>query len=410
MADLWSQLPEDLLDITTKRLDLDDLIRFSCVCQNWKSFSTPLLPPNHLPWLVVPHPSCTTIHNQTMGFFSFHNPSRIHKVDTPQTASRRIIGSCQGGWLITLHENGEIQLFHPFSKVVVNLPPLTQLPSVFGSVVTKRYGIVYTVSFKPMFGGPERRKRIPSSYMLTFYVWKTIMSSACPTTAVILIIHGYARKLAIFRPGKDHKWIALRGDKEGKFNDITRFQGNFFAVQDDGSVFVVCGLDTSSPFIQRVISETNSFECYMKYLVDFKGELLLLVRVRSTLIWPEMTERFEIKKRDSTMTKWVQADDIIDEESALFVGGINDSFVLSTLTAAPDCKGGCIYFTDDNLEKYSCYQDLPDNLEAETPSADWIGGQDLGVYNITTDTIERFYPNSSMCIEPMPFWFTPNSH
>lgn len=410
MADLWSQLPNNLLDMTTKLLNLDDLIRFSCVCQNWNSFSAPLLPPNNLPWLVVPSTASTTTNNETMGLSSLHNLTKVHKLDTPQAAGRRIIGSCQGGWLITMHENGELQLFHPFSKGVVNLPPVTKLPSVFSSVVTERYGIVYTISFKPMLilGGREKRKRINSSYMLSFYVYKAIMSSACPATAVILLIHGYSRKLAIFRPGMDDKWIALRGDTEGQFNDITHSQGKFYAVRDDGSVFVICGLDISSPFIRMVISEPDSLDCYTKYLVEFKGELLLLIRIRS-VIWPAMTERFIIKKRDSdcSMTKWVQADDIIDKDTALFVGGINNSFTLSM----PDCEGVCIYFTDDNLEKFMFYQDLPENLEPEIPSKeDWSGGHDLGVYNLNTDAVDRFYPKSSMYIEPMPFWFTINSH
>ncbi|PIA64860.1 hypothetical protein AQUCO_00100374v1 [Aquilegia coerulea] len=112
MANRFAELPDQLLNNIVKRFaDLDDLLCFSLVCKRWESFAKQLLPPKLLPWLIVPYngyTSETTVFNQTLGFFSFYN-QRTYKVETPQIADRRICSSCKGGWLITLHQNGEIQ-------------------------------------------------------------------------------------------------------------------------------------------------------------------------------------------------------------------------------------------------------------------------------------------------------------
>ncbi|PIA64859.1 hypothetical protein AQUCO_00100373v1 [Aquilegia coerulea] len=140
---------------------------------------------------------------------------------------------------------------------------------------------------------------------------------------------------------------------------------------------------------------------YKKHLVEGKGELFLLRRVRCAMEpgagEAHLTLAFVIKKIDLTGPKWVSVEDL-DKDSAVFVGN-NDFFSLSA-SNVPGCKGNCIYFTDDCLDQFVSNGYL-DCLED-----DIYGGHDIGMYNNETDAFDRFYPSESNLIKPPPLWFT----
>ncbi|KAF9609744.1 hypothetical protein IFM89_018192 [Coptis chinensis] len=352
-----------------------------------------LLPSNLLlPWLIVPYGEGYfrgrgTIHNKTAGFFSLSN-RQLYKVKIQELANHRICGSCRGGWLVTVNSGGEIQVLHPFSKSVIKLPPVTQLPGVVGSYCTMIRNLVYKVKKKQLI------YTISSKRMREIYIDKAVMSR---TTGVVMVIHGFDRKLAFCRIGdKNKKWISVKGAIAGKFNDITLYNGDFYAVKDNGNVYVVSGLGVLlRPFVKLVIRETTNYSYYKKYLVEAKGELFLIMRVRgypmeAENLDAELTVSFIIKKIDFNGPEWVHVDNF-DEDCAVFVG-CNDSFTRLT-SDVPECKGNCIYFTDD------C---LGNNLEGfvDKPFGD------VGVWDLTADVVERFYPSSD--IKPPPVWFATN--
>ncbi|KAF9608713.1 hypothetical protein IFM89_010845 [Coptis chinensis] len=141
-------LPEHLLDMTARLLSLPDLIRFGCVCKEFKIICGPLQFRNHLPWLIVPHQDCVinkpgkmAFNDKDVGFFSLCD-GKIYKAEMPELTNRRICGSFQGGWLMIVHENSEVQLFNPFSRSLVCLPPLTEFPGVQGILLREEGGHV----------------------------------------------------------------------------------------------------------------------------------------------------------------------------------------------------------------------------------------------------------------------------
>ncbi|PIA64852.1 hypothetical protein AQUCO_00100370v1 [Aquilegia coerulea] len=401
----FTQLPGDLhdqlLENIAKSFDLDDLLCFSLVCKKWESIATPLLPPKLLPLLIVPYngfTSETTVFNQTLGFYSFDN-EKTYKIETPQVANRRICGSCKGGWLITLHKNGEIQVFHPFSKKLINLPPVTEFPGVIGPLFTKGNSFLYNVASK------GRRENVLAEKMCEFYIYKSVMFSEFPSKGVVIVIYGFSRRLAYCRPGKDKKWIPLKGDDNSNFEDVILHQGKFYAVQDDGNVYVLGGIGSSSPSVELVLSEPYRYMYYKKHLVECKGDLFLVSRIRNPLEPGDeeahLTTGFDIKKIDLSGPSWVSVDNI-DKDSAVFVGN-NDFFSLSPLNV-PGCKGNHIYFTDDCLDQFvsAGYLDCSED--------DVYGGHDIGIYNNVDDVFVRFYPSVSKIIKPPPVWFTTNSY
>ncbi|KAL5720817.1 hypothetical protein ACHQM5_013449 [Ranunculus cassubicifolius] len=402
MDDRWSHLSEHLFHFIAKKLELVDLIRFSCVCQPWKSLASSLLPPKLNPWLIVPYGGYKsregTVWNNNLGFFNLSNHT-VYKVRMPEMAKRRICGSCRGGWLITLHDNGEIQLLHPFSKAVINLPPITELPGVGGSFVDDDNDLVYDIPTG--YGKEDHRNNIISTCIREFYIFKAVMSSYNSRTGIVMAIHGLARHLAFCRPGKDQTWSPLKEDVDGRFTDITFYQGKFYAVQNGGSVFVVDGLDTSSPFVKLVIASPRDYTLDKYYLIESLGEMLWISRTRYIPgggfdYFEEdppsyKTSDFRVKKLVVDVPKLVDVNDLGDDR-ALFVG-YNDSFSLST-SDNPGCKGNSIYFTDDNFEEYT---DQP------------FGGHDLGVFHLKYGYVDECYPVDSKLIKPPPVWLTTNS-
>ncbi|PIA37022.1 hypothetical protein AQUCO_03100047v1 [Aquilegia coerulea] len=391
MADRFSELPEHLLrhllNFVTKEMDLDELIRFSLVCQYWNSFAKPLLPPKLLPLLIVPYDddyiSSVTetdfVCNKTLGFFSFHN-LKHYKVEIPQIADRRICGSCKGGWLITVHENGEIQALHPFTKSIFHLPPVSTLPDSSRHMV----------------------EIITSSKMCAFTIYKAVMSSPCPTTSILMVIQGFGGRLAFCQPGKDRKWISVSGS--GNFDDVIFYQGHFYAVRDEGHVFVVCGLESPSPFVKLVIVQPEKWVYRKKHLIECHGELLLVMKFpyRREPGGPVVVS-FLIYKADFSRHKWEEIE-YIDRDSALFVGS-NGSFTCST-SIVPDCKGNCIYFTDDCLVHLVQINNDSSDYEDEDESFDW---QDIGKYSLTDEVFQRQHISRSDIIMPA-VWFTTYSY
>ncbi|KAF9609743.1 hypothetical protein IFM89_018191 [Coptis chinensis] len=404
MASRWSQIPDHLLELITILLNLDDLVRFSCVCRPWRSHATPLLVPNLnlIPWLIVPYGNYTckiasNICDKTLGFFNIQD-GKTYKIDTPQLADRRICGSCSGGWLVTVHENSEIQVYHPFSKKVIQLPPVTKLPGVTGCFIGRRNELYYVVPNRPHFSYrvlEMSTTTMSSSEVRERYIYKAIMS---PSTGIVMVIQGRFRTLAVCRVGRVKKWYSVKGDIEGMYNDIAIYNREFYAVNDFGQVFVVSSVDSGRPVIKLVISGPYGFDYCKSYLVECKGELLLLRRVCNNNC---VTACFMINKLDFSGPRWVEVKhlnrgyvDDVGKDCAMFVG-YNDSFCIST-SSFTGYEEHSVYFTGDILKR---------GLSFASELQETIYG-DLGVFNLKNDVIKRFFSKS---FQPSPIWFTTNS-
>ncbi|PIA39821.1 hypothetical protein AQUCO_02600349v1 [Aquilegia coerulea] len=409
----WSQLPKDLLDSITNLLNLDDLFRFSYVCKTWNLVSSSLLPPNlNTPFLITPHEeikhssTSKTVDdyptwNKTLGFFSLYN-GKNYNVDVIQMINRRICGSCNGGWLVTVHGNGEIQVLHPFSKIVIDLPPIAKLPNVISSYDKEKKELSYTVPLK--LGQEEFMKEINSDWMRDSYVYKVIMSCSDVNKGIVMALQGFRRKLAFCRVGKDKKWTIVNGDDNARLADVTIYQGKFYTVRSSGQVFVVEGMENLCPTIKSFIRSPTHLASDKYYLVESLGKLLLVTRSRYE---PEVdcdlleedsdpisyeTTSFTVYRLDFNGPKWVEVSNL-GKDRALFVG-FNQSFSLKT-SDFPGCKGNCIYFTDDYVDH--CLEEP-------------VGGHDIGVYNLASGIVQKCYPTDALVIKPSPIWFTTHSY
>ncbi|KAF9608704.1 hypothetical protein IFM89_010836 [Coptis chinensis] len=206
-----------------------------------------------------------SFHTKDVDFFSLCD-GKIYKADIPELTNRRICGSFQGGWLMTVHQNSEVQLFNPFSTSLVCLPPLTEFPGVQGILLRKKKGevpnLVYSFTRLSCVRDMFIHSYLSLSCMRDMSIYRVVMSSSSVTSgAIIMAIQGIHRTLAFYRIGGDQEsWTPVTLDKNSRFfRDVTYYQGNFYVVRNSRYVVVVRGLETPETipytYTEQIISE-----------------------------------------------------------------------------------------------------------------------------------------------------------
>ncbi|KAJ4789075.1 F-box family protein [Rhynchospora pubera] len=187
-------------------------------------------------------------------------------------------------------------------------------------------------------------------------------------------------------PGES-SWTVVDGP-DCRMEDIVCFKGNFYVISAMNELYVVNfelvpKLIEIGPPIGKVGRPRQT------YLMDFDGYMLLIERfclptehelsftIRFNVIEPNLEE--------DRLYEWFGIDDC-----AVFLGRNSSIFVESS--HPPMCRKNSIYFThltEDSVDEFGCC--------------------DLGVFNMTEHTINRFY--STEVFPPLvrsPVWLTPN--
>ncbi|PIA48051.1 hypothetical protein AQUCO_01400561v1 [Aquilegia coerulea] len=382
-----SQLPFDILDQIMDRLILPNLIQFGCVCTSWRSASAPARHKGLLPWLIVPIKNNSN-NKETgniwvdgnLGFYSILN-KKLYMLNVLEIEDRRICGS-SNGWLITVHENSDILLIHPFTREIIDLPSLVDFPGVHGIDFAEDMQLEYTVS-NYNSSNPNRHRQ-SSVYARDRYIGKVVVSTRDKASLVVMVIAGPMRELYFWRPEiKGNTWIPVQG-LGFNFYDLTYYNGKFYALNIHGNVYVVEGLDSRNPYTEAVIEngDDDQYSCF-SYLIESSGDLLKFVRFVDGKE-PSKTILFKVFKLDFKEKEWLKVETLGDR--ALFVG-LNYSFSVCT-SDFPGCKRNCVYYTDDGRGLF-------------------IKGYNEGIYNLEDGTIEKLYSDDSQDILPLPIWYAP---
>lgn len=180
---------------------------------------------------------------------------------------------------------------------------------------------------------------------------------------VILTIH-VSGKLAMLKQG-DKKWTII-DDLPAPYDDVTVFDGNFYAVDSTGrAVMVIPASDPgSNPSLKVVAKAVLGGD--KKYLVDSLGELYLVDKYLSVgpeddlgyddnfefyedfdCYTSERTIKFEVFKLDKEGETWVEVKNLGDR--MLFLGD-NCGFSASG-SQFSGVKGNCIIFTGQSKEE-----------------------------------------------------------
>ncbi|XP_022748527.1 F-box protein SKIP23-like [Durio zibethinus] len=396
MAD-WTQLPKELLDLISKRLDTSfDVVRFRSVCSTWRSAVTS--PKRHR---LAPRfpviPDDGGIADTSLGFSL--SKRTVFLLGSSKTNTQTDVST---SWVIKIEDvpNNRIQLLNPLSR-----SRFDSLPNNFPKALN-------LLDFRVFELGEE--------YVLHYlnhlgylgdvgnlYMEKVVLTCLDNNVNdfVLLTIH-VSGKLAMFK-SSDKKWTIIQ-DMPSPYDDVILHGGNFYAVDNTGRTVLV-GLDFEVSVVGVPV-----FGGDKKFLVESKGELLLvdmylgIEAEEGSYSWAgsgfveeyfanlafymnERTVRFKVFKLDEVGKEWVEVKNLDDR--VLFLG--DDCTFAASVEDLSVCRGNCIIFVDNFF--YS--------LGAEDGPSERC---DVGVFDLENGSIGPLqkFPQFSKLFWPPPSWIS----
>ncbi|KAL6321230.1 hypothetical protein AAG906_016264 [Vitis piasezkii] len=409
----WAWLPKDLLHSILDQLQpMEDVIRFSAVCTEWRSVAVANLKSRSLHQRGVPFLMSRTKDN--IGNLHSVTQKKMYKFRFPMPDNMKCCGSSLG-WLIMLDVTMDVILFNPFSGNTITFPPIRRL------VFEKRYALEYDY-----IHGLSALKRYEYEIRIREeYGEEELDPSVCPDDYVLMVIYGVEERLAFIKSG-DEDWTYVDNKTSGfdylfktsprvkgfrYFEDILYWKSQFYAVDRLGKL-LSCEINTnftdlrvkivdvpkggfgidatsSSTFFQQVVeSFQNNSTIWSAFLVEsIEGDLLWVPKFRFKFL----TMKFYVYQLadNGGNVGWVKKKDLGD--AALFLG---DNHSISVRASDfTGCEPNSIYFADKEDETVWCYPGYP---------------FDMGVYNLKHKSIARDYQlNPSQRSMPPPIWILP---
>ncbi|XP_022762995.1 F-box protein SKIP23-like isoform X2 [Durio zibethinus] len=397
MAD-WTQLPQELLDLISKRLDTSyDVIRFRSVCSTWRSSVT--TPKRHR--LAPRFPVLPDEGGMVNTSFGFSLSKRtVFLLQSPET---NIETDTLTSWVIKIEEDvpkNRIQLLNPLSRsgfdsLPDNFPKSLNLLEFRVFELGEEYVLHYLnhLSYLGDVGN--------------LYMEKVVLSCLDNNANdfVLLTIH-VSGKLAMFK-SIDKKWTIIQ-DMPSPYDDVILHEGNFYAVDNTGRTVLVA-LDFEISVVGMPV-----FGGDKKFLVESKGELLLVDMYLSieaeegSCSWAglgfveeyfenlafymnERTVRFKVFKLDEVGKEWVDVKSL--NGRVLFLG--DDCTFSASAEDLSVCRGNCIIFADN------CFY----SLGVEDGSSERC---DVGVFDLENGSIGPLqkFPQFSKVFWPPPRWIS----
>lgn len=403
----WDELQRDLIVLVAQRIGLlEDFRAFGGVCRSWRSAAVMenFKGCSRVPWLMLAEEEDEEKEeveeqkeeeekkNDVSRSFVWLTrgpgiiPGMIQKFSVPEAKGKRCVESL--GWFVTISEQGEMNLIHPFSHVQINLPHLD----------TYRY--------------LEGDYPMESNY---FFLQKAVLSSSPSTDDndyVLMVICGEKSRLAFWRPG-DKLWTTIV-TRDGSFCDVTYYKGQFYGVNYESQVFR-CDVGGPDPTLARHVGGISGVNDGGKraYIVELAGRLLVVLRDGCDLTFlpgyvDQDIDGGHFFEDESTVdygateflvfevdinNKWTCAEIPSLGDYTLFLG--DNASISVDVSKFPEVKPNCIYYTDDNDESYGFYK--------------LGGGKDMGIYNLEDRTRMPHY-DGKQSLSPItpPIWVTPS--
>ncbi|KAJ4786265.1 F-box SKIP23-like protein (DUF295) [Rhynchospora pubera] len=279
----WSDLPSELLITIARNLtEFTDRIRFRSVCSHWRSSFPSLsflpLPPQQLPWLVLPSTTCTH-------FYSL-SENRVYATPPPGIPNNsRLFGSASG-WFLSLSGRNRhitISLINPFTGASIGLPSANPGSSL-------------------AYVGDDT------------LVWDRsdlVVVAACNTREGVF----YCRL-------GDSAWSSIENQELNTASSITFYDGKFYILQVDMCETTVLDGETLEQITVIAAPQLNT--PVEAHLSVSSGELLLLVKSRWMYLFPDCDSQFYKVHRvdlNDELVEWSEVNDIGNR--ALFVDNLH---------------------------------------------------------------------------------------
>ena len=298
----WAWLPKDLLHSILDQLQpMEDVIRFSAACTEWRSVAVANLKSRSLHQRGVPFLMSRTKDN--IGNLHSVTQKKMYKFRFPMPHNMKCCG-CSLGWLIMVDVTMDVILFNPFSGNAITLPPIRRL------VFEKRYALEfedtrrlsvlqryeYEIRLREEYGEEElglspddmtfdledddeiqgeeetddeeeeeeeeeKKEKKEREIGSECRIIKGVLSadpSVCPDDYVLMVIYGVEERLAFIKSG-DQDWTYVDNKTSGfdylfktsprvkgfrYFEDILYWKSQFYAVDRLGKL-LSCEINTN---------------------------------------------------------------------------------------------------------------------------------------------------------------------
>ncbi|RWW23917.1 hypothetical protein BHE74_00010992 [Ensete ventricosum] len=281
-------VPVDVVELILMRMNPKDAVRLSTVCKDWRATAARYDPTmSTTPWLLTMTLSNTTCRLQNVVDKEVSFKIKLHGFQLRKTYC---CGSWHGWLVLQPNRDDPISLLNPFSRQRLDLPA----------------------------GGPASG--------LFLY-----MSSA-PTIPGCVLFARDRRDLYVWRPG--HVTWTVENVNLGDFDSIVGFRGQFYALNDDGSLlsFQVFPLRLTKLDVPPPID--NIFG-NRRFLVESCGEILFVGMAR------HHSSSISVLRLDLKNKAWVKMERLGDQ--ALF---LNRKQAISVSAVEAGCDGDRIYFSN----------------------------------------------------------------
>eukprot|EP00261_Vitis_vinifera_P028363 XP_010662552.1 PREDICTED: putative F-box protein At5g55150 [Vitis vinifera] len=367
----WAWLPKNLLHSILDQLQpMEDVIRFSAVCTEWRSVAVENFESRSLHRRQVPFLMSRTKDN--IGNLHSVTQKKMYKFRFPMPDNMKCCGSSLG-WLIMLDVTMDVILFNPFSGNTITFPPIRRL------VFEKRYALEYDY-----IHGLSALKRYEYEIRIREeHGEEELDPSVCPDDYVLMVIYGVENRLAFIKSG-DEDWTYIDDKTSGfdylfktsprvkgfrYFEDILYWKSQFYAVDSLGKL-LSCEINTN-------------FTNLRVKIVDVPKRGIGADPISTSTSFQEVVQSLREDVQSPFFEGWVEKEDLGD--ASLFLGD-NHSILVR-------CQPSSIYFVDKEDETVWCYPGYP---------------FDMGVYNLEHKAVARDYQlNPSQRLNPPPIWILP---
>ncbi|KAJ9679211.1 hypothetical protein PVL29_021218 [Vitis rotundifolia] len=439
----WAWLPKNLLHSILDQLQpMEDVIRFSAVCTEWRSVVVSNIGSRSLYQRQVPFLISRTGDN--IGNLHSVTQKKMYKWRFPVPDNMKCCRCCGSslGWLIMIDDTMEVILFNPFSGNTITFPPIRNL--VFEKLCKLEYEDICSLLMQEEYGeeelemafdledddeiqGEEEETHEEEGRQVwcEYRIIKGVLSAdpgGSPDDYALMVIYGVEYKLAFIKSG-DEDWTYIDNETSGfdylfktsprvkgfrYFEDILYWKNLFYAVDGRGKL-LTCDINTTlrvklvdvpkGGFGINTTSSSTSFQQVVESLLGNETILsaFLVESVEGDLLWVSKF-RFDLPTKKFCVCKiadnggnvgWVKEEDLGD--AALFLG---DNHSISVRASDfPGCQSNSIYFLDR--------EDEADCFDPGCPF-------DMGVYNLKHKSFARDYQlNPSERWMPPPIWILP---
>ncbi|KAK3414965.1 hypothetical protein EUGRSUZ_H00542 [Eucalyptus grandis] len=324
MAENWSNLLPELLELCSRRLLLEDWFAFRSVCSTWRAAA--FEERFDYPWWMLEDDK-----NTMTEWAEFYSPfsSQIHRVVLPEVKGKTCFSS--RGWILTIGKDWKIHMLNPLSRAasryrddVIELPSADKFPS-----------------WDPEDAGQ-------SDVLDRTFLAKFVLSAspASSPNYTVMVIRETPKPLGFWKPGNE-EWKELTPpDPYSGGLDVIHYRGQFVAVNSKGTIFTcdVDGPDPTAQVISKALEMPSEFRdsiyrCLRQYLVESAGRLLLILGFGQQ---EHGMASFQVLDIDLDARKWTKLERM--GNVSLFVG-FNSSFSVQVDEIKQSIKPNCIYFT-----------------------------------------------------------------